>query len=98
MNKEFLICLLIYSYLSHSHDIFEYEKEITNNKNYHFTEINFQNPEDKIILSGTLITPKKDFYKIVIIAPGSIPDTRYSHCYLMDDEPLNLLINLITKQ
>lgn len=62
--------------------IFDYEREINNKENYNFQEIEFENTTEEITLLGTLITPKTEFDKVVIIVPGSSLDTRYSH-YLL---------------
>jgi len=71
-----------------SQNMFDYEQEISNKGNYNFQEVNFQNIDEKIKLSGTLVTPKSDFDKIIIIVPGSGRDTRYSH-FVLAEEFLN---------
>ena len=68
-----------------SQEIFDFEKEINSLENYHSKEINFLDTKESIKLSGTLITPKTNYSKIVIIAPGSGKDTRHSH-YIMAEE------------
>lgn len=68
-----------------SQNIFEYEREISKKENYNFQEIDFQNTDENIKLSGTLITPKSNFDKIVIIVPGSGRDTRYAHFTLAEE-------------
>lgn len=65
--------------------MFDYEQEISQKENYNFQEIDFQNVTDNIKLSGTLITPKSNFDKIVIIVPGSGKDTRYAHFVLAEE-------------
>lgn len=74
-----IIFFLFFSMTSFSQNIFKYEKEIDSVGNYISTVININNTTKKIVLSGTLIQPKKDFDKIVIIVPGSGKDTRHSH-------------------
>ncbi len=59
--------------------IFSHEKEIEGKENYTSLDIDFFNHIDNIRLSGTLLTPKTSYKKIVIIVPGSGKDTRYSH-------------------
>lgn len=67
-------------------EIFDYEHRIPNEENYTATEIGFSVPHKKtdINLSGTLLQPKEAFDKIIIIVPGSSPDTRHSH-YLLTE-------------
>lgn len=86
LRKQTLILyLLILPFGSFSQNIFDYEQEIAQKENYNFQEINFQNVTDNIKLSGTLITPKSNFNKIVIIVPGSGKDTRYAHFVLAEE-------------
>ncbi|WP_349663299.1 alpha/beta hydrolase [Cellulophaga lytica] len=85
MKKTLLIILLFYFSIVNSQNIYDYEKEISNKEYYDFKEINFENTNENIKLSGTLITPKTVFEKIVIIVPGSGRDTRYSHFVLAED-------------
>lgn len=88
VKKIFLVFLFLFSLNILSQNIFKYEKEIDSLK-YNNEEIEFLNSKDKIKLSGTLIYPKKEFEKIVIIVPGSGKDTRNSHYILAE----NLLEN-----
>lgn len=87
MKQTFSIIFLICSFFVNAQNIFKYEKEINDSIHYDFEEIDFQNSDEKINLSGTLIKPKLDFDKIVIIVPGSGKDTRYSH-YILAEELL----------
>lgn len=87
MKKTVSIFFLLVSFFLNAQNIFEYEKEINNSENYDFKEIEFQNQEENIKLSGTLIKPKTDFDKIVIIVPGSGKDTRNSH-YIVAEQLL----------
>ncbi|GAA4763156.1 MULTISPECIES: lysophospholipase [Flavobacterium] len=89
IKKIFSVFLCFFSLTLFSQNIFKYEKEVDSLKNYKHEEIEFFNTEEKIKLSGTLISPKKDFEKIVIIIPGSGKDTRNSHYILAE----NLLEN-----
>ena len=68
-----------------SQNMFEYEQEINNKENYKFREVDFQNTDENIKLSGTLITPKTNYNKIVVIVPGSGRDTRYAHFVLAEE-------------
>lgn len=85
MKQTFSILLLLCTFFLNAQNIFKYEKEISNSELYDFEEIDFQNVDDKIKLSGTLIKPKSDFDKIVIIVPGSGQDTRHSHFILAEE-------------
>jgi alpha-beta hydrolase superfamily lysophospholipase len=69
----------------YSQNMFDYEQEINNKENYNFQELDFQNTEENIKLSGTLLTPKTNYDKIVIIVPGSGRDTRYAHFILAEE-------------
>lgn len=83
--KKILLFVLIFSSLSvKSQHVFQYEKEVSNPQDFDFQELDFENPEIHIKLSGTLIEPKSNFEKIVIIVPGSGKDTRHSHFVLTE--------------
>ncbi len=77
MKKVILLILLISFSNVFTQNIYEYEREINNKGNFIFQETEFENGNIK--LSGTLIIPKSNFDKIVIIVPGSGKDTRFSH-------------------
>lgn len=85
MKNIFNLLFIVYSLTGYSQNIFDYEREISNKENFNFQEIDFQNIDEDISLSGTLITPKSDFSKIVIIVPGSGKDTRYTHFILAEE-------------
>lgn len=85
MKQTFSIILFICTFLVNAQNIFKYEKEINDTLHYDFEEMDFQNLEEKIKLSGTLIKPKLNFNKIVIIVPGSGKDTRHSHHVLAEE-------------
>ncbi|MDO6490195.1 MULTISPECIES: serine aminopeptidase domain-containing protein [unclassified Cellulophaga] len=85
MKKTFLLILLFCFAIVSSQNIYDYEKEISNKEYYDFKEIDFENTNDNLKLSGTLITPKTVFEKIVIIVPGSGRDTRHSHFVLAEE-------------
>lgn len=65
-----------------SQTIYEYEEEIVPSSDIEILDIDFTNTQDEIKLFGTLIRPKKEFEKLVIIVPGSGRDTRHSHFLL----------------
>jgi len=74
-----LILLLFLSISMSAQERKVFEKKINNIDNYSFQEIDFFVTKKKIKLGGTLITPKTEYSKIVIIASGSGRNTRYSH-------------------
>lgn len=78
--------LLISSNLLAQKDL-DFEKEIKNANSYNFEKIDFIDSENNEKLSGTLITPKTDYAKIVIIVPGSGKNTKNSH-YILSEELL----------
>lgn len=67
--------------------IFWFWKKIENLEQYGSKDINFIDTNESITLSGTLIFPKKEYSKIVVITPGSGKDTRESH-YVIAEELL----------
>jgi alpha/beta superfamily hydrolase len=71
-------CLLVFSF-TNGQIKFSHEKEIRGIENYTATGIDFFNFTDGLRLSGTLISPKSPYKKIIIIIPGSGKDTRYAH-------------------
>jgi len=83
-SSLFYILFFLYSSIS-AQCIYDYEKEIIDTTKYDYEEIKFQNKKDKIYLSGTLISPKEGFEKLVIIVPGSGKDTRNSHFVLAEE-------------
>lgn len=83
--KNLLTTFILFSSLIlSSQNIYEYEREISNPENYIYKEIEVNNTKENIKLYGTLITPKKEFDKVIIIVPGSGKDTRYSHYKLAE--------------
>jgi hypothetical protein len=85
MRKYFSLLFFLLCFSGFSQTVFSYEKEIENKEKYIFSDIQFYNSVDKIHLFGTLITPKQEYSKIVIIVPGSGKDTRNSHYYLAEE-------------
>ena len=70
--------------LAFAQEIYEYEKEITDKNNYTFSELEFKKNDEDISFFGTLIEPKTNYDKIVVIVNGTGPHTRYAHNYLTD--------------
>lgn len=62
-----------------------FEKEIENSSQYNFDKIDFIDLENNETLSGTLISPKTAYSKIVIIVPGSGKNTKNSHYVLAEE-------------
>lgn len=79
MKYILVITLLFTCTFASSQQKFEHEKEISNKGNYQYTNIDFYNNDAYIALSGTLISPKNPYKKIVVIIPGSGKDTRFAH-------------------
>lgn len=79
MKKIIVMSLLLVCTFVNGQIIFSHEREIKGKENYISLEVDFFNYTDNIRLSGTLLTPKNSYKKIVIIVPGSGKDTRYSH-------------------
>ena len=77
--------LLLIAPLCYAQTIFSHEREIENKDKYVFSEIDFYNQSDNLKLSGTLIAPKSNFEKVIIILPGSGKDTRNSHYKLSEE-------------
>lgn len=84
-NLFFLFLAFYLTGNSQNNFIFPHEKEINNKEKYTYREINFKNTDKNITLSGTLITPKSHFDKVVIIVPGSGYETRHSHFILAEE-------------
>ena len=80
-NIKLLLAILLIGFVkpTNAQKIFDYEQKIELSEDYKRQEIEFTNPEDGVELSGTLIYPKKEFNKVVLIVPGSGKDTRHSH-------------------
>jgi len=86
-KQQFIFIVVMLSCISfYGQNIFDYEKEIPNKENYLFRDINFKvlAKKDSITLTGTLIRPKGEFDKLIIIVPGSGADTRNSHYMLTE--------------
>ncbi len=84
MRNGILIALLMWCCISYAQEILQHEKKIDIAQKYLSRDINFMNATDKTILSGTLLEPKTDYKKIVVIIPGSGKDTRHSHYKLTE--------------
>ena len=85
MKNIVLVLLFLIVTQSYAQTIFSHEREIKNAENYISVDIDFYNTNDNLKLSGTLMTPKSKYSKIVIILPGSGKDTRNSHYKLTEE-------------
>lgn len=79
MKYILVITLLFTCTFTKAQKKFSHEKEISDKEKYNYTNIDFINNDAYIVLSGTLISPKSSYDKIVVIIPGSGKDTRYAH-------------------
>jgi alpha/beta superfamily hydrolase len=84
MKKNSVILFLLLSLNLFSQEIMFYEKEISNKDNYEFYDYTVLQKKDNINLTGTLITPKTNYDKIIFIVPGAGKDTRNSHFILTE--------------
>lgn len=83
--KYTLITVFMISFFSmHSQKMFDYEKEIKNIGDYAKQEIYTFSSDSTVALFGTLISPKKDFEKIVVIVPGSGNISQYGYNFLTE--------------
>lgn len=85
--KGFFILLMLFGCFSSSAQdkMYSHERAVQDSINNNFLEINFTTEEDRITLSGTLAYPKATYDKVVIIVPGTGPDTRHSHFVLAEN-------------
>lgn len=65
----------------------DFEIEIKNKSLYNFEKIDFIDSENNEKLNGTLISPKTEYSKIIIIVPGSGKNSKNSH-YILAQELL----------
>ena len=79
MGNIIIMLLLFVSTLANGQEMFSHEREVEGKENYSIKNIDFFNYTDGLRLSGTLISPKNSYTKIVVIIPGSGKDTRYAH-------------------
>ena len=79
MKNLFTLILFMSVLILNGQEIYEYEAEIIDKQKYIFEEIEVLNSTDKINLFGTLVMPKKEFKKVIIIVNGTGPHSRYAH-------------------
>lgn len=83
MKKIPIIILLFISSLTFCQEKFNNEKEIENIQNYEVEEIS-KTIDDNITIFGTLLTPKSEFDKILIIISGTGTISQNAHNYLTE--------------
>lgn len=83
---KFYIFFCTLSLTAQMQNIFDHEREISNKENYISEDVTFKSvyKKDSIPFWGTLIMPKGNFDRAVIIVPGSGADTRHNH-YLLTE-------------
>lgn len=92
-KKSYLTILLLFLLFKqgYSQKILPYEDKIVHNTDYIYSDISVHQNKGNFDLKGTLIAPKTNYEKLVIIVPGAGKDTRHSHYVLAE----NLLKNNI---
>jgi alpha-beta hydrolase superfamily lysophospholipase len=80
-----LLCVSVYNVNSQNKS--DFGKEIKNIEQYNSQEISFKDSKENTKLSGTLVFPKTNYSKIVVITPGSGQNNRNSH-YVIAEELL----------
>lgn len=83
MKKASIILFLAVSNLIYSQEKFNNEKEIKNIQNYNIVEIS-KKVNETITVFGTLITPKTNFNKVLIIISGTGKISQKAHNYLTE--------------
>ena len=78
-----IIILLFISSLTFCQEKFNNEKEIENIENYEVEEIS-KTIDDNITIFGTLLTPKSEFDKILVIISGTGTISQKAHNYLTE--------------
>ncbi len=83
MKKASIILFLFISNFIFSQGEFNNEKEIKNIQNYNIEEIS-KKVNETITIFGTLLTPKSDYNKILIIISGTGKISQKAHNYLTE--------------
>ena len=79
MIKNILFFFVVCTYPLTAQNSFSTNIELENKDSYSTKEVGFFNKKENIRLYGTLSIPNKAFEQVIIIVPGSGPDTRDSH-------------------
>lgn len=86
MFKKLILVLLFISFNKiNSQNNSDFGKGIKNIERYNSQEIDFIDSEENVKLSGTLISPKTNYSKIVVITPGSGQNNRNSHYNIAEE-------------
>lgn len=86
MFKKLILVLLFISFNKiNSQNNSDFGKEIKNIERYNSQEIDFIDSEENVKLSGTLIFPKTNYSKIIVITPGSGQNNRNSHYNIAEE-------------
>ena len=86
MFKKLILVLLFISFNKiNSQNNSDFGKEIKNIERYNSQEIDFIDYEKNVKLSGTLIFPKTNYSKIIVITPGSGQNNRNSHYNIAEE-------------
>lgn len=86
MFKKLILVLLFISFNKiSSQNNSDFGKGIQDIERYNSQEINFIDSEENVKLSGTLIFPKTNYSKIVVITPGSGQNNRNSHYNIAEE-------------
>ncbi|SHH81035.1 alpha/beta hydrolase family protein [Winogradskyella jejuensis] len=83
MKKNLLILFLLVSKLIFCQEQFNNEKDLDNISDYYLTEVQTE-IDDKVTIFGTLLTPKPEFNKIVVIVSGTGKISQKAHNYLTE--------------
>lgn len=81
MRTGFLFFIFFYALTGFGQEVFDYERKIVLTDRFESLPID---AVAHIRVAGTLIAPKSAYDKIVVIVPGSGPDTRHSHFVLAE--------------
>ena len=86
MFKKLILVLLFISFNKiTSQNNSDFGKGIKDIERYNSQEIDFIDSEENVKLSGTLIFPKTNYSKIVVITPGSGQNNRNSHYNIAEE-------------
>lgn len=83
MKKNLLILFLLASNLILCQVQFDNEKDLDNISDFNLTEIQTKT-DDKVTIFGTLLTPKSEFDKIIVIVSGTGKISQKAHNYLTE--------------
>ncbi|MGB0836608.1 MAG: alpha/beta hydrolase [Flavobacteriaceae bacterium] len=79
MKKTLFVILIFFVSTLSAQNSFSSINQLKKNNSYSKIEVSFMNEKEKIQLYGTLSIPNEEFEQVIIIVPGTGPDTRGSH-------------------